>query len=65
MNTMRDAISATDSMSACFRRRIGPALLTLLGRAGFGPHCARPRGNAARRYPILRYRSQGHGELPG
>ena len=35
------------------------------GRAGFGPHGARPRGNAARRYPDLRHRRQGHGELPG
>ena len=35
------------------------------GRAGFGPHGARPRGNAACRHPVLRHRSQGHGELPG
>jgi hypothetical protein len=30
MNTMRNTLSATDSMSTRFRRHIGPALLTLL-----------------------------------
>ena len=36
MNTMRDTTSATNSMSARFHRRIGPAPLTLLAALALG-----------------------------